>query len=151
MQLNKFTDIGLRVLMYLSQATFGQQVTIDEIATALDLPRNHLIKVITRLNKLGWIKATRGRNGGLELNQKSLLLRVGDILRELENTSELVNCEKPRCKFHGECVLKVALQTGVDIFYEHMNQYKLFDIINHNTKEKIITMHKTHLTLISKL
>jgi Rrf2 family transcriptional regulator, nitric oxide-sensitive transcriptional repressor len=97
MQLNKFTDIGLRVLMYLSQSRFGQQVTIDEIATTFDLPRNHLIKVITRLNKLGWIKATRGRNGGLELNPESLNLRIGNILRELENTTELINCEKPVC------------------------------------------------------
>lgn len=151
MQLNKFTDIGLRVLMYLSQATFGQQVTIDEIAIAFDLPRNHLIKVITRLNKLGWIKATRGRNGGLELNQQSLLLRVGDILRELENTSDLVNCEKPRCKFHGNCVLKEALQLGVDVFYDHMNQYKLFDIVNRKTKEKIINMHTKHISIVPKI
>ncbi|TXI44435.1 Rrf2 family transcriptional regulator [Methylophilus sp.] len=144
MQLNKFTDIGLRVLMYLSQSRFDQQVTIDEIATTFDLPRNHLIKVITRLNKLGWIKATRGRNGGLELNPESLQLRIGDILRELENTTELINCEKPVCRFHGGCLLKDALQTGLESFYAHMNQHSLFDIVNNNTREKIIAMHKTH-------
>lgn len=142
MQLNKFTDIGLRVLMYLSQPRLDQQVTIDEIATTFDLPRNHLIKVITRLNKLGWIKATRGRNGGLELNQDSLQLRIGDILRELENTTELINCEKPLCQFHGNCLLKGALQTGLEAFYAHMNQHRLIDIVNNNTREKIISMHK---------
>jgi len=144
MQLNKFTDIGLRVLMYLSQSRFGQQVTIDEIATTFDLPRNHLIKVITRLNKLGWIKATRGRNGGLELNPESLNLRIGNILRELENTTELINCEKPVCQFHGNCLLKDALQTGLESFYTHMNQHRLLDIVNNNTKDKIIFMHKAH-------
>lgn len=142
MQLNKFTDIGLRVLMYLSQPRVDQQVTIDEIATTFDLPRNHLIKVITRLNKLGWIRATRGRNGGLELNQASLQLRIGDILRELENTTELINCEKPLCQFHGHCLLKGALQTGLESFYAHMNQHRLIDIVNNNTREKIISMHK---------
>jgi len=130
--------------MYLSQSRFDQQVTIDEIATTFDLPRNHLIKVITRLNKLGWIKATRGRNGGLELNPESLQLRIGDILRELENTTELINCEKPVCRFHGGCLLKDALQTGLESFYAHMNQHSLFDIVNNNTREKIIAMHKTH-------
>lgn len=142
MRLNKFTDIGLRVLMYLSQPRVDQQVTIDEIATTFDLPRNHLIKVITRLNKLGWIRATRGRNGGLELNQASLQLRIGDILRELENTAELINCEKPLCQFHGHCLLKGALQTGLESFYAHMNQHRLIDIVNNNTREKIISMHK---------
>ncbi len=142
MQLNKFTDIGLRVLMYLSQPRVDQQAIIDEIATTFDLPRNHLIKVITRLNKLGWIKATRGRNGGLELNQASLQLRIGDILRELENTTELINCEKPLCQFHGNCLLKGALQTGLESFYAHMNQHRLIDIVNNNTREKIISMHK---------
>lgn len=144
MQLNKFTDIGLRVLMYLSQPRVDQPVTIDEIATTFDLPRNHLIKVITRLNKLGWIKTTRGRHGGLELNPESMQLRIGDILRELENTTELINCEKPLCQFHGNCLLKGALQNGLESFYAHMNQYRLLDIVNHNTREKIISMQKAH-------
>lgn len=144
MQLNKFTDIGLRVLMYLSQSRADQPVTIDEIATTFHLPRNHLIKVITRLNKLGWIKATRGRHGGLALNPASLQLRIGDILRELENTSELINCEKPMCRFHGGCLLKGALQSGLEAFYTHMNQYRLAEIVNNSTREKIVTMQKAH-------
>ena len=37
-----------------------------------------------------------------------------------------------------------ALQTGLESFYAHMNQHRLFDIVNHNTREKIISMHKTH-------
>lgn len=143
MQLNKFTDIGLRVLMYLSQPRADQPVTIDEIASVFKLPRNHLIKVITRLNKLGWINATRGRNGGLALHPASLQLRIGDILRELENTTELINCEKPVCRFHGGCLLKGALQSGLEAFYAHMNQHRLLDIVNNNTKQTIISMHKS--------
>ena len=79
---------------------------------------------------------------GLELNQASLQLRIGDILRELENTTELINCEKPLCQFHGNCLLKGALQTGLESFYAHMNQHRLIDIVNNNTREKIISMHK---------
>ena len=65
MQLTQFTDIGLRVLMYLSQLPSDARTTIDQVATALNVPRNHLTKVVARLATLGWVNSLRGRNGGL--------------------------------------------------------------------------------------
>jgi Rrf2 family nitric oxide-sensitive transcriptional repressor len=75
MQITKFTDLGLRVLMYLSQEVNGQVVTIQEIAQQFNVPRNHLIKVVTRLNKLNWISTTRGRTGGLKLGANANQLK----------------------------------------------------------------------------
>ncbi|HAV37025.1 MAG TPA: BadM/Rrf2 family transcriptional regulator, partial [Massilia sp.] len=42
-------------------------VTVAEIATQFDLPLNHLVKVVGHLARAGWVRATRGRNGGLRL------------------------------------------------------------------------------------
>ena len=85
MQINRFTDLSLRVLMYLSQQHEEAPITINEIAKQFNVPKNHLIKVVTRLNKLSWIIASRGRNGGLKLHAASNKLKLGDIVKELEN------------------------------------------------------------------
>ena len=47
MQLTRFTDFGLRVLMYLTQCRDRPAaVTIPEIAARFDVSRNHLVKVV---------------------------------------------------------------------------------------------------------
>ena len=72
MRLTRFSDIGLRVLVYLERAdeqsiARTQPVTVAEIAKQFDIPQNHLVKVVAEMAKIGWIKSTRGRNGGLRL------------------------------------------------------------------------------------
>ena len=80
MQLTRFTDFGLRMLMYLSKHDRTTPITIAEIAGQFEIPHNHLIKVANRLGKLGLVKALRGRNGGLVL---AVVLTLVVALHEL--------------------------------------------------------------------
>lgn len=144
MQLTKFTDLGLRVLMYLSQDLSNTIVTIDEIATQFNVPKNHLIKVVTRLNKLNWITTTRGRNGGMKLAPNAGKLKLGDILQELENKTTLINCSEPVCALHGRCNLKEILDHGLNGFYAAMNQFTLEDIVQNKTQQAVIELHKRY-------
>ena len=48
MQLTHFTDLGIRVLMYLTESR-SEPVKISEIAEQFKAPRNHLIKVVNKL------------------------------------------------------------------------------------------------------
>jgi len=148
MQLTKFTDLSLRVLMYLTQEDRLIPVTINEVASQFDVPRNHLIKVVTRLNKLGWLSATRGRNGGLRLGVVADKLRLGDMLMELENATALIDCAVPPCSLKGQCHLKEILDIGLKEFYEHMNTFTLADIVNVKTKSAVINMHKQYQVLL---
>lgn len=148
MQLTKFTDLSLRVLMYLTQEDRLIPVTINEIASQFDVPRNHLIKVVTRLNKLGWLSATRGRNGGLRLGIQANNLHLGDVLRELENTTALINCAIPPCALKGQCHLKEILDIGLKSFYEHMNTFTLANIVESKTQLVVIGMHKQYQALL---
>ena len=45
MQLNRFTDLGIRVLMYLGSIE-GPSVTIARLAEDLQVSKNHLVKVV---------------------------------------------------------------------------------------------------------
>lgn len=144
MQINKFTDLGLRVLMYLTQEVNTSTVTINEIAKQFDVPKNHLIKVVARLSKLNWVVATRGRAGGLRLGVSPAQLRLGDVLRELESKTSLINCGEPLCVLSGQCNLKEILDHGLNSFYQEMNKYTLQSVIDQKTQQAVIRLHQRY-------
>ena len=145
MQLTRFTDYGLRTLMYLTRHDRNLPITIQEIATQFAVPHNHLIKVCNRLTKLGWVISVRGRNGGLHLAVAPADLRLGRVLRELEGHEDLINCNEPLCVLSGNCMLKGALNAGLTAFYAKMDEYTLADVSGRQTGEKIIQMHQQFL------
>ncbi|WP_137936894.1 Rrf2 family transcriptional regulator [Chitinivorax sp. B] len=147
MQLTRFTDLGLRVLMYLTYRDRTAFVTIGEIAEQFEVPHNHLIKVVNKLGKLGWLHATRGRNGGLKLVADPQYLKLGTILRELEGSTQLIDCESPPCALKAGCRLKSALDVGLEAFYRAMDDVRLADIVAAPTGDKIVTLHHHYLSL----
>jgi Rrf2 family nitric oxide-sensitive transcriptional repressor len=144
MRLTRFSDIGLRVLMYLEHA--GERphpVTVAEIGKQFDLPPNHLVKVVGQLAKLGWVQSTRGRNGGLRLAADPRSLTIGQVLRKLEGEEdELVDCEGTACVLMLDCQLRGMLRAGMRAFYEAMDRYTLSDATAGGTGEQVIRMHR---------
>ena len=66
MRVTRYTDYALRVLIYLAVIP-DRLSTIQEIAEHYHISKNHLMKVVQQLNSMGYVKATRGKNGGLTL------------------------------------------------------------------------------------
>ncbi|HEY0065464.1 MAG TPA: Rrf2 family transcriptional regulator [Telluria sp.] len=143
MRLTRFSDIGLRVLIYLARTGERRSpVTVAEIGAQFDLPVNHLVKVVGQLARAGWVTATRGRNGGLRLAADPDVLRVGVVLRELEGDAEMVDCEGSNCKLRNDCILRGALEAGKRAFYSAMDAYTLTAITEGSTGEQIVRMHR---------
>lgn len=144
MRLTRFSDIGLRVLMYLERAgERSHPVTVAEIATQFEIPLNHLVKVVGQLAKLGWVQATRGRNGGLRLAADPATLTIGKVLRKLEgDEDELIDCEGSNCALKMDCQLRGMLRAGMHAFYEAMDRYTLADVTSGGTGEQVVRMHR---------
>ena len=144
MRLTRFSDIGLRVLIYLERA--GERphpVTVAEIGKQFDIPLNHLVKVVGQLAKLGWVQATRGRNGGLRLAADPALLTIGQVLRKLEgDEDELVDCDGTNCALKMDCQLRGMLRAGMRAFYEAMDRYTLAHATAGSTGEQVVRMHR---------
>ena len=144
MRLTRFSDIGMRVLIYLERA--GERthpVTVAEIGKQFDIPLNHLVKVVGQLAKLGWIQSTRGRNGGLRLAADPATLTLGQVLRKLEGEEdELVDCEGTDCALKMDCQLRGMLRAGMRAFYEAMDRYTLAQATSGATGEQVMRMHR---------
>ena len=147
MRLTRFSDIGLRVLIYLARSgTRPGPVTVAEIGEQFDIPVNHLVKVVGHLARAGWVRATRGRNGGLRLAADPVSLKIGQVLRDLEGDHELIDCVGTGCTLALDCQLREALRAAMNAFYDSMNRHSLQDITGGNTGERIIQMHRVYLT-----
>ena len=63
MQLTRYTDYSLRVLIYLS-VNSDRKITIKEISSSFKISKNHLVKVVHKLSTLGYLETVPGAKGG---------------------------------------------------------------------------------------
>ncbi|EWM10486.1 Rrf2 family transcriptional regulator [Kutzneria sp. 744] len=138
MHLSRATDIALRILML--AAAQRRQLTIDELAAALNVPRNHVAKVVQRLQRPGWLTTTRGRGGGISLPDATLRTTVGRIVRDFEGTGEVVDCESPPCPLSAACRLRGALRTAQEAFFASLDEVVLQDLIAPPTGATLLSL-----------
>ena len=141
MQLTKFTDYSLRVLI--AVGVHGDEgLTIGQIAEQFGISKNHLMKVVQRLSSAGYVKTVRGRGGGLRLAVAPQSIGLGKLVRETEPDFFAVPCldeSRPDvCPIIPACVLKRALQRGVREFLHVLDEYTLADLIAPSRKLKVL-------------
>ena len=129
MQLTLYTDYALRTLMYL--AVCDDTATITEIADHYHISRNHLVKVVDNLGRLGYITTTRGRQGGLRLAHPPASINLGEVVRRTEPNFHLVECFDPennQCVITPACHLMGILGKAFKAFLDHLDQHTLEDV-----------------------
>ena len=127
MQLTRYTDYSLRVLLYLAVHA-DRLVTISEISDAYGISRNHLVKVVHELGGLGFVRTQRGKSGGMELARPAAEINVGDVVRHTERTLTVVNCNTPLCPIRPACELRDLLFDARDAFLAVLDQHTLRDL-----------------------
>ncbi len=129
MQLTKFSDYALRVLMY-AHAAGDRLVTIEEMAGSYRISRAHLMKVVNALTRAGYLRAVRGRTGGLALAKPAEDIRLGDVVRTTEPDFALVECFATgnQCIISGCCRLPRVMQEALDDFFAALNRHTLASI-----------------------
>lgn len=128
MQLTRYTDYSLRVLIYLTTKE-GESATITEIAEHFQIARNHLMKIVHHLTGPGWVISRRGRGGGIRLGKDPESLRVGEIVRTMETNLEIIDCNDPPCPIRGYCRLKGVLMEARGAFLQVLDRYTLADLV----------------------
>jgi Rrf2 family transcriptional regulator, nitric oxide-sensitive transcriptional repressor len=129
MRLARYTDIGLRALMYI--AAQGRNVSAREVAEAFHVSKDHMTKSMQGLVALGALTSTPGRNGGFELDADPTGLRLGDLVRSLEPNLAIAECfgEDSTCPLTAACELSSALFEARESFFVSLNRYTLADLV----------------------
>lgn len=125
MQLTKHTDYALRLLIQLAGQPEGR-VSIADVAEAQGISRSHLMKVANELAHAGFIRAVRGRGGGISLNGTAADINIGAVVSVMEPACDLVDC--CTCRLVKRCKLPSAFDEALGAFRAVLNRYTLADI-----------------------
>jgi Rrf2 family transcriptional regulator, nitric oxide-sensitive transcriptional repressor len=132
MTLNLFTDYSLRVLMYAALPD-RERFSLDDVSSAYGISRDHVAKVVQRLVREGFLTSQRGRGGGISLAQPATEIRIGDVVRQTEGHSPLVECfhlPTNTCRLIGNCRLQGVLKEAVGAFQPVLDSYTLADLVS---------------------
>ena len=144
MRLTDFTDYTLRALIYLGVHR-DELVTIQEIADAYGISKNHLMKVAHQLGLLGVVVTMRGRGGWLRLSREPDAIRIGQVVRNVEFDLALAECFDSRtntCTISPVCTLKGALGKAREAFFAVLDDYTLEDLCRNESKlVRILRQH----------
>ena len=127
MRLTSFTDYGLRALMRLAGEP-DRAFTTDEIATEFAISRHHLVKIVRDLAKFGFIKTQRGAGGGFRLARAPRSIKLGAVVRALEQKEALVECFRDdggACVLTPRCRLKKHLAAAREAFLRELDKTTL--------------------------
>ncbi|WP_439562911.1 RrF2 family transcriptional regulator [Roseinatronobacter sp.] len=130
MQLSKFTDYALRVLL-LAASSPDRNTTIREAAEIYGISHAHLKKVVLLLSKQGYLESMRGHGGGFRLGLPPEQINLGALIRATETDFALVECFNPNsgCSIASKCILPGILDEALTAFLQVMDKYSLQDIV----------------------
>jgi Rrf2 family nitric oxide-sensitive transcriptional repressor len=134
MRLTKYTDYGIRVLVYLG--TRDELASIKEIARSFDISQDHLKKVVQDLAGAGFVHALRGRNGGIRLARPPAEINLGSVLRHTEGLDGLVECAG--CPVAPACGLPPVLAEATAAFAAVFDKYTVADLVRRRPELQLL-------------
>ena len=137
MQLNSFTDYGLRALILLASLPQGELTSAGEISETFGISRNHMMKIVNRLAQMELIETIRGKNGGIRLKKRPEEINIGQVIRGTEPL-QLLDCSTENCHISPACRLKGVLADAKKAFLAVLDRYTLDDVIRDNEELQTI-------------
>lgn len=134
MHLTAHTDYALRILMFAAarhhEGAQKARFSVEDVALAYGISRNHVMKIVQRLSGAGYLHSFRGRGGGLALGCAPETVKLGALIRFLEQDMTLVACfgTTEPCRIGGICGLQRALHGAMDAFFAKLDESTLADL-----------------------
>lgn len=129
MRLAAFTDYGLQVLIRLASGP-EELLTTQRIAEESGIPYNHLAKVVQDLARGGFLSTQRGAGGGVRLARPAPDIRLGEVVRFLEQRYALVDCFRAdggSCPLTPTCRLRSRLVSAQEAFLNDLDRSTIAD------------------------
>ncbi|HRQ89398.1 MAG TPA: Rrf2 family transcriptional regulator [Bacteroidia bacterium] len=130
MELSRFTDYSLRTLIFAGLHA-DRIVTIGEVSATYRISENHLVKIIHKLGKLGFVDTKRGRSGGFQLSREPSAINLGEVVRATESLSlvECLGADGGHCPIVRVCQLRSVIVEAREAFLEVFDRRTLEDML----------------------
>jgi Rrf2 family protein len=104
--LSKTSSYALKVLNHLAENQ-DRSFSAMTLHGELGIPHDYLRTLLTKLSKSGFIRGTRGRNGGFRLARNPDKIFLADVIGAVESLEVLKTCiiGLEECPFDHRCAL----------------------------------------------
>lgn len=92
MKLSTKGRYGIKAMVDLAVNYNAGCLSTSMLAAQQSISEDYLERILSSLKKAGLISATRGAQGGYVLSREPSSINVGEILRALEGTTDIVGC-----------------------------------------------------------
>ncbi|MCU0830501.1 MAG: iron-responsive transcriptional regulator RirA [Rhizobiaceae bacterium] len=129
MRLTRQTNYAVRILMFC--ASNPGLSRIAQIAEFYAISEPFLFKILQAMTKAGLIDTVRGRSGGIRLSRPAEEIRLGHVVRLIEENFDLVECfeaGETQCPLIASCGMSEALKEALDAFFAVLDRYSIADL-----------------------
>ena len=121
------TQYGLRGMACLAQEK--EMIALKNISEKENIPFNFLEKIFSELEKNNLVESKRGVGGGYSLARPADKIKVGQIIRALEQNDLNVQCISMSCPLEKDCLLKSFWHKIYNLLNESLDSMTLADLI----------------------
>ncbi len=124
---------ALRTMVDLAQHSGDGLVTLKDVAARQELSQKYLEQIVTQLSKAGFVKGTRGPQGGYRLSRDPREYTVAEILEQVEGSLAPVECLEAganTCERCSSCAT-VDMWTGLyKVVTDYLGNISLQDVVD---------------------
>lgn len=127
---------ALRLMLDLAQNQSDGFVALKDIAKRQNISKKYLEQIVPILNRAGFLRTTRGYQGGYMLAKSPSSYTVGDVLRVTEGSLAPVAClddEVNQCDRYESCMTIGVWKGLYKAITDYLDSITLQDIIDKNT------------------
>ena len=129
---------ALRLMADLAARDNDEYVALRSIAEHQQISEKYLEHIISILSRAGFVKSTRGVQGGYKLARPAETYTAGDILRLTEGSLSPVAClddEPNQCPRNADCVTLELWKKLDDAINDVINNVTLADLAKKKTSQ----------------
>lgn len=130
MRLTKQTGHAIRILAACARAS-DALIKAADLGRDLAISKQNVFKIVHLLSRAGFLKATRGPTGGIELARPAHEIRIGDVVRAMEQTSVDIGPEARGFGVrseHSDAALQSVFGDALTAFISVLDQHTLSDL-----------------------
>lgn len=121
---------ALRATTYLAENQGDGSVRVEDMAEALDVPRNYLSKILNVMARAGILSSTRGPNGGFRFRGDPTETNLARVIAPFDDVSDASACflGRERCSDASPCAAHArwkGVRSGVLAF---LNETTVHDL-----------------------
>ena len=143
MRLTTMSRYGTRAIFDIAYNCTGTPVQVKDIAERQQIPVKYLEQIFHKLKKAAFIKSERGPGGGYLLTKDPGESTVGNIIRAVQEDTDLVACvclsseDGTPCEREKQCVTRSVWKEAASRIHDFFETVTIADLCKDAQKKNI--------------